>query len=844
MKAKYIIITLILFAITELTMSQDFGYEVIDYYSSKPTDEMDFFGDDVLLSNKWLPNENAGGLPSEIIYAPEVDKFYVYAGRNVIVINGTSNDIIKRIEVSKRGSVDWHGFPNYININEQFNEKRLSYNPYLQCIYCATEDEELIVIDCGTDSKVNTFKLNEIIENNIIDSYYNEITKKLFWIVSGNNNKAILTIIDGNTNTFIDELIFENLNIFKVSGNQTGDRLFMSCNNYISSTRYVSVLETTNYTEIDNVPTNTIVTDFAYNNSDKLYLAYNNAYLIGIIEYNQSTNDYQYLLDITTPNRNRLIVYNPVDNRIYASGGSDDGKINIIDGMNNLLITSINMSKPNAMVYNTVINAIFCAGSKLIKIYGNSNSINAECVANYGGESRGLAFKQSTGKILSVNTTAGHITVFDFNQPDPNIVLEDYVQTGGSTYYGCYNNINNKFYFIQNDSYSDKCFVNIYNANTNSLINSLVLEGATYVRTCTYDEFSNKVFITAYSSNKIYIVSGGDDYNFEIIADILTPMRIESIPNTGKLICGGGSMIRFIDAMNYSILETIVVPNQAFADFIVSEFDPNFIYVSCLTQSPYFSTILKINLNDYSTESLPLSFAAGQMVSDGLNLFVLTYNMSLNYDFYLGKISESSFTLTQSMQVMRGSYDLVFNPFTKKVYILHRDIPELGIVGGLTIVDGTNIYEIEIPGMHSPGMFLNPINNRIYFHTNYNPNSLEKELYLTSFDCTRESIESVVYLGQKHNYNESYYIMTFMSEEMVFNPKKNQLIFGNRGFSNISVIQCAWDKIGLNYGYRWLSFPRMERYGNDPFSSESVLENLNVYPAKAFTLYHGLYPDF
>jgi len=52
------------------------------------------------------------------------------------------------------------------------------------------------------------------------------------------------------------------------------------------------------------------------------------------------------------------------------------------------------------------------------------------------------------------------------------------------------------------------------------------------------------------------------------------------------------------------------------------------------------------------------------------------------------------------------------------------------------------------------------------------------------------------------------------------------------------------DTLFLNYGYRWLSFPRMERYGNDPFSSESVLENLSVYPAKAFTLYHGLYPDF
>lgn len=48
------------------------------------------------------------------------------------------------------------------------------------------------------------------------------------------------------------------------------------------------------------------------------------------------------------------------------------------------------------------------------------------------------------------------------------------------------------------------------------------------------------------------------------------------------------------------------------------------------------------------------------------------------------------------------------------------------------------------------------------------------------------------------------------------------------------------DAFPLNYGWRWLSFPRMYRVGNEPYSSESVLMNLSVYPAKAFTLYPAL----
>lgn len=71
--------------------------------------------------------------------------------------------------------------------------------------------------------------------------------------------------------------------------------------------------------------------------------------------------------------------------------------------------------------------------------------------------------------------------------------------------------------------------------------------------------------------------------------------------------------------------------------------------------------------------------------------------------------------------------------------------------------------------------------------------------------------------------------------------------------SQVSIIksnekQCTYKNVGgnftdvlpLNFGYRWLSFPRMERGGDDPYSTESVLMNLNVYPAKAFTLYPAL----
>ncbi|MEZ5199023.1 MAG: hypothetical protein R2764_22370 [Bacteroidales bacterium] len=566
--------------------------------------------------------------------------------------------------------------------------------------------------------------------------------------------------------------------------------------------------------------------------------------------YNQTINDYYYFQDIATPNINRLLCYNPNANRVFACGGTNLGKLNIIDGSNNLLVTSIDILYPNSLIY-VPNNWIYCGGkNRLIKITGNSNTISSECTKNIGGTSYGLAIKNSTHKIWSANPEAGHLTIFDVNQPDPNIILENTIQTGGSTYFGCFNSTNNKYYFIQNDSYNEKSFVNIYNATTHDLINTLVLDGAKYLKTCAFNEQSNKIFITAQESNSIYVISGENDYQIEaVITNILAPKRIESIPNTNKLICGAESAIYFIDATNFNILETIGVSNvYVFMDFQLSELDPNYIYASCpIISNPSSSEILKINLNDYSftSISLPDPFP-GQMVCDGHSLYVLRY-LPYEHPCSLWKINETTFSLVATVPVMPASYNITFSPFTNKVYILHRDSPNYNTLGGITIVDGNNnVTEIEIEGMHCPGMFFNPNNNRIYFHTIYNPSSTEKESYLTSFDCTNEVVESVVYLGQKQNFNESSTIYTALGEGMVFNPDNDQLIIGNRGFSNLSVVQCATDKLGLNYGWHWISFPRMERYAfaDEPVSPVPIMKNASFYDDYYFTLWAQLQPNY
>jgi hypothetical protein len=78
--------------------TQDILYETIEN-NANGNQEISFYGDDALLSNIWLPDDVTGGLPIEIVFCADVNKYYVYSSRNLIVIDGISHEIIKRIDI-------------------------------------------------------------------------------------------------------------------------------------------------------------------------------------------------------------------------------------------------------------------------------------------------------------------------------------------------------------------------------------------------------------------------------------------------------------------------------------------------------------------------------------------------------------------------------------------------------------------------------------------------------------------------------------------------------------------------------------------------------------------------
>lgn len=100
-------------------------------------------------------------------------------------------------------------------------------------------------------------------------------------------------------------------------------------------------------------------------------------------------------------------------------------------------------------------------------------------------------------------------------------------------------------------------------------------------------------------------------------------------------------------------------------------------------------------------------------------------------------------------------------------------------------------------------------------------------------DCSKDAITGYIPLGQRQNFHIG--AMTF-DNPLVLDTENNRILSGNRAFSNISVVEGGYDTLWLRNGWNWISFPRLERYGNDYAPSVPVLERISCFPVE-LTLY-------
>ncbi len=71
-----------------------------------------------------------------------------------------------------------------------------------------------------------------------------------------------------------------------------------------------------------------------------------------------------------------------------------------------------------------------------------------------------------------------------------------------------------------------------------------------------------------------------------------------------------------------------------------------------------------------------------------------------------------------------------------------------------------------------------------------------------------------------------------LSQFLTLADEINKVTSANFGYSNASVIKYYTDKLDLNTSWNWISFPRLQRFGNETDQTTSVLSRINIFPVE------------
>jgi len=795
--------------INEYVLQNEYGLFVYDYIDNgdllnlesflngKPSNQSDPINEDYLYSTIDIPKELNGCLPKDICFNSFENKFYVFGGKTVLVVNGSNYEILNSINVSNTGSIDDHFVTRPFPV-----DKRLAYNSINNKLYCATDDKKMVIIDCNNDEIILEYTVSEIINFGSTSVIYNAQTNKVFWVLNPHPLSAEtihkLKTIDGESNNILNDSTWPT-QINSIDTNSTGDKIIIDLFGSETSSSSIKILNSANLSIVSDINTGTSIPgELRYNpNSNKIYCDLFNENRLMVIDEISG----QILANIELPFTRVLnMIYSLNENKIYCTGYSSpdhsDHFISVIDGTLDQVIVSYPLNISRSLIYNSIDNNIFCGGKDtIIMIDEITNNILGTTTLN-GNSNYRLSYNNLENTVFSANKLQGTISIIN-----SSCILEESLQIGGATKSGCYNSTNNKIYWMDYCSANQNSFVSIMDGESNQIID--VLNLGSDLRSIKYNEENNVIYVLSNDNNSIFVIDGESNNIVTTIQTSNSPYYLYLSP-INKLYCGCS---QFVDIIN---TETNQVISSIYSQGISSEFTYNSEYDKIYTSMYSNDKVLVI---DGTNNNILANIQVGD------NPIAITNNPNDNEIYVANKNSYNvqvidgiTNNIINSINVQNRPVDLIYNELNNKLYILQKHL--------LTVFDivlNQVINEIDI-GYLNQKMFLNPQNNRIYIHTLFDDN-LEMAIYV--IDCNNDELSSVVSLEQFQLPGTIFY--RAQGSNLVYNTSSNQVLCGNRGFSNISVLQCGNEEKILSHGWNWESFPRLER-------DETVNEAVDVVP--------------
>ncbi|MEZ5082774.1 MAG: hypothetical protein R2750_04925 [Bacteroidales bacterium] len=398
--------------------------------------------------------------------------------------------------------------------------------------------------------------------------------------------------------------------------------------------------------------------------------------------------------------------------------------------------------------------------------------------------------------------------------------MENIIHTGGGYFAGCYNKDRSKLFFLQGSQYTENetdqenynSHVAAYDIEMNE---TQIIELGSKLTDIEFNEDNNKILISSFGNNSLFIINANDYSDIVELPGIVKPYSIES--GSGDIAyIGGYNQVYFVDMSNNTVYNPFAITGGDRIYDLAIDNELHRLYVG----GGY--NVTTVDVQDVNTPLIinvaNISFSKHYMqivkTDQGVNNII----MVAGTDYFIILNANTFEYVIPSNDVNKICYGF----YERKIYTIDAGTAELNVFN----INGDFINDLQIPH-ETTDIEFNPNNNSIYVAGLNN-----EKLAISSVECRTEEVSGTILLNENS-----------ASSSLMAGTINNKVVNVNGYLSNASLIQAYTDNRQLNFGWNWLSFPRMQRFENEPDRTETVLSRISVFPVNLHIEFDDASPE-
>jgi|JFJP01.1.fsa_nt_gi hypothetical protein len=793
----------------------------------------DLSNSDYSISDDNLFGENTSALPWDICYNPDLNKYYIYGFRKIMIYNANNGSFETPIEISDFDEI----FPDLLETN--YSERLLYYNNYL---YCTSNEGKLLIINCNSKQIIAEFQTEQI--SSVYKTNLHLVGSNVYWYYSAyvnQNNNSYIRKFSGTSlirslnlpDKLINDWCFDENSYVYLA---TEDGLFKYSSNLSLLASYTGFIDWVNIEYFNNGPIKRIVARSNENPGTAGLFAFTTS--LGYSHQFTTTCDVFFNMK-----------FNTSDNAIHFTGSASHslshyGKIKYNSSTNSFyedIPSLLPCTAPLALEINST-DAWVGEKDNIVKIDQNNQTTNypVDGFCTSLSVNNNLSFK-----LFGTISLAGDFFIFN------NQMVQSIHETGGIIKGVC-QKLNRTYYIVSKGN------GNGYVICENRTSRLSILPNVEYfdpVAIFCFSEDEQTDIIVAFESRN------GEDETILMFAKIrFNTSEISVLYNLDFPPLGPSKINYVIRHYDERIYFTMFYPNSCG--------DVPLVYF-------YYTTPTLLSYKNRLIRSCPdLEYDQNETILytlDKCNWSLFSYNPDdlsfiIDKDLQINRVNYSPHSLSFNSDADRILISTVKDGDEDKIILLEYD-PDSGglkvtetmnsqgiIVTDLTLGSDDNVYGFsknywyKIDEEFNLSQYTLPENLDSYdVHYDRSKNLF----YLQSFNNTANEVETFILDASTNTFlspvvSGNKYLINTVEEHNLsyYNPERAIIVTANYGFVSSSKITCPYTQT-MNTPWHWLSFPRLQRTGNNHVEAIPVLENTEPMPNNLLFRSNedGLYKD-